>query len=91
MIKLSGRLICHNLDEARIVQRFLPEHISLTRNESGCIAFDVAVTADPLVWSVEELFTDENTFTAHQERIKTSQWGTETRFILREYEITEIV
>ncbi|CNJ88307.1 putative quinol monooxygenase [Yersinia mollaretii] len=90
MIKLSGRLICKNVDEAALVQRFLPEHVSLTHAESGCIAFQVAVTPDPLVWTVEELFTDKSTFAAHQARTKNSTWGNETRSILREYEIVEI-
>ncbi|CNE21234.1 putative quinol monooxygenase [Yersinia mollaretii] len=90
MIKLSGRLICKNLDESALVQRILPEHVRLTLEESGCISFQVAATSDPLVWTVEELFTDQDTFAAHQARTKSSAWGTETRSILREYEIVEI-
>ncbi|MDR3434409.1 MAG: antibiotic biosynthesis monooxygenase [Rouxiella aceris] len=89
MVKLSGQLICKSLEESEKVRQLLPEHKKLTREESGCISFDVTATADPLVWLVEELFVDQKTFAAHQLRTKNSLWGTETRSILREYKIFE--
>ena len=89
MVKLSGQLICKSLEEAEKVRHLLPEHKRLTREESGCISFDVTATAEPLVWKVEELFVDQKTFAAHQARTKNSLWGTETRSIQREYTISE--
>lgn len=89
MIKLTGRLLCKNVEESELVRRFLPEHIRLTKEETGCLAFNVTETADPLVWQVEELFSDPQTFALHQARTKASEWGRETRAIVREYQITE--
>ncbi|MFJ5159765.1 putative quinol monooxygenase [Pantoea sp. NPDC088449] len=90
MIKLTGRLVCKQIEEADLVRQFLPEHKRLTRAEAGCISVEVTETADPLIWQVEELFTNKNTFTIHQERTKASAWGKETRAIAREYKIYEI-
>lgn len=91
MIKLSGKLICKNREESESIRRFLPEHIRLTKNEPGCVAFEVEETADPLVWTVDELFVDQESFVSHQERTKKSRWGVETRSIQRQYEIKEVV
>ena len=91
VIKLTGRLICKNREETALVRRYLPEHIRLTKEEAGCLAFEVKETDDPLIWSVEELFTSQETFDAHQARTKGSVWGKETRAIAREYAITEVV
>lgn len=90
MIKLSGKLVCKNLEESELVRRFLPEHILLTKNEPGCVSFEVKASADPMVWTVEELFVDQNSFDTHQERTKNSRWGVETGAILRQYEIQEV-
>ena len=90
MIQLSGKLICKNLEESESVRRFLPEHIQLTKNEPGCVRFDVQETSDPLIWTVEELFVDQKSFDAHQERTKQSQWAAETAAIVRQYEIQEV-
>lgn len=90
MIRLSGKLICKSLEESELIRRFLPEHIRLTKNEPGCVAFEVKETADPLVWTVEELFVDQKNFEAHQGRTKKSRWGIETGSIQRQYEIQEV-
>jgi len=90
VIQLSGKLICKNLDESEAVRRFLPEHIRLTKNEPGCVSFAVQATTDPLIWTVEELFLDQKSFDAHQERTKQSQWAVETAAIVREYEMQEV-
>jgi len=90
MIKLTGRLMCKNPEETALVRRYLPEHIRLTKEESGCLCFEVKETADPLIWSVEELFTSQQTFDKHQSRTKASAWGRETAAIAREYAIAEI-
>jgi quinol monooxygenase YgiN len=90
VIRLSGKLICKSLEESELIRRFLPEHIRLTKNEPGCVAFEVKETADPLVWTVEELFVDQKSFEAHQGRTKKSSWGVETGAIKRQYEIQEV-
>jgi quinol monooxygenase YgiN len=66
----------------------LPEHIRLTRMEPGCLSFEVAQIDDSMIWRVEELFSDEPAFEAHQDRAKGSTWGTATKAIRREYQIS---
>lgn len=90
MIKLTGRLVCKSTEEAELVRQYLPDHKELTRKEAGCASFDVTETADPLIWKVEELFTNQATFDEHQKRTRASVWGRETSAIAREYEISEV-
>lgn len=87
-VRLSGRLLCRNTAEAELVTAYLPGHIELTRKEQGCIFFEVAPTQDPLIWSVEERFTDPAAFRAHQERGASSVWGRMTSAITRDYTIS---
>lgn len=89
-IRLSGNLVCATEEEAKRVREHLPEHTLLTRAEPGCIAFDVAPTDDPLTWSVNEQFEDRDAFDAHQERVKSSEWGRATIGIERRYSIDEL-
>ena len=90
MIQLTGKLICKTLDESEAVRRFLPEHIRLTKNEPGCVSFNVLETSDPLIWTVDKLFVDQKSFDAHQVRTKQSRWAAETAAIVRQYEIQEV-
>jgi len=85
MIRLSGQLLCGSAEEAAIVARHLPDHIRLTRAEPGCLSFDVVQTADPLVWQVDETFTDQAAFAVHQARTGTSDWARTTADIPRRY------
>ncbi|NIZ13108.1 putative quinol monooxygenase [Phaeobacter sp. HF9A] len=86
-VRLSGRVICATPADAALIQAHLAEHIRLTRAEPGCVSFEVAQTADPLVWSVEECFTDAAAFEAHQLRTRASDWWVATQHIPRDYEI----
>lgn len=90
MIKLTGKLVCKNAEEAAMVRQYLPEHKRLTQEETGCICFNVTETTDPLIWEVQELFTDKDTFDSHQQRTRASVWGQATAAITREYKISEI-
>lgn len=85
MVILTGQLICANQAELILVEELLPEHISLTRNEEGCVFFDVVQTANPLVWEVSESFVDPVAFAAHQKRASESQWGQATIGIERRF------
>jgi quinol monooxygenase YgiN len=89
MIHLSGRLICQTHAQARRVAMALPDHIRLTRAETGCVSFDVTPTQDPLIWDVCEIFTDRAAFDAHQARSAASDWAAQTAGIRRAYTITE--
>lgn len=88
MITLSGRLICANADDLALIRAHLPDHIRLSRAEVGCLSFEVHETADPLVWSVDETFTDQAAFDAHQARTRASAWFAATAHIKRDYTIT---
>ena len=86
-IHLTGELVCKTDEDALIVRRHLPEHIERTRAEPGCVAFRVTPTEDPLIWSVEESFTDQRVFELHQARVADSEWGRVTAGIERHYSI----
>ena len=88
MITLSGRLICANAIEAELVSSLLPEHTRLTRDEPGCLSFHAHRTADPLVWQVDEAFTDRAAFDAHQARTRASAWHKATAHLKRDYRTT---
>lgn len=84
-VTLRGRLICRSEAEAEIVRRFLPDHITQSRAEPGCLEFRVFQKDDPLVWLVEEHFRDQAAFKAHQTRTAASDWGRATAHLSRDY------
>lgn len=86
-VRLQGRLICRDPQEAALVTAHLPQHIELTRAEPGCISFAVDATDDPRVWNVDEEFEDAASFRAHQARVRDSVWGRATERIERAYTI----
>ena len=86
-VRLSGQLVCKNDLEAQLVLEQLPEHVTLTLAEPGCLSFEVTRTADPLIWQVEERFEDQVAFAAHQARVAGSEWGRMTAGIERRYSI----
>ncbi len=89
MIRLTGRLIAKTVEDSAIIRRYLPEHQRLSRAEDGCLLFEVVESDDPLVWRVEELYTDQPSFDGHQVRTRQSEWWEKTSAILREYSIHE--
>lgn len=86
-VTLTGTLRCATPEEAERVVAALPEHIALTREEPGCISFEVTRTDDPLIWAVAEEFTDPAAFEAHQARAGASPWAQQTRGIARDYTV----
>jgi quinol monooxygenase YgiN len=90
MIRLTGQLICANAQDLAIVAAHLPEHIRLTRAEAGCLRFDVVQTVDPLIWQVDETFTDQAAFDAHQTRTKSSLWYGVSAGIARQFKIERV-
>jgi quinol monooxygenase YgiN len=89
-VRLSGQLVCQTRNEAAVVLQHLPLHVELTRAEPGCESFEVRQTDDPLVWQVDERFTDTAAFEAHQARVAASEWGRVTAGIERRYTIQGI-
>lgn len=86
-VRLTGRLVCDTLEHVRVVEENLPLHTQLTRAEPGCVSFEVTRTHDELVWQVDELFQDAESFAEHQRRVADSEWGRATAGIERRYEI----
>ncbi|WP_261781637.1 VOC family protein [Rhodococcus sp. BP-332] len=84
-VHLSGQLVCRDDAELAVVSECLPRHVELTRAELGCVSFDVHQSGDPLVWLVDEYFTDDDAFARHQERVSSSEWGRRTAGIERRY------
>ncbi len=88
MICVTGTLTCTTEAEAEIVCRHLPAHIALSRAEPGCLTFDVNPTQDPLVWQLDESFTDRAAFEAHQDRTRSSDWFAATAGLARDFKVT---
>ena len=75
-------------DRAAAVAEALPDHITLTRAEPGCLAFDVTPSpSDPTRFLVSEIFADRAAFEAHQARAKASAWAEVTSGLKRHYTI----
>ncbi|MVA82063.1 antibiotic biosynthesis monooxygenase [Agrobacterium vitis] len=75
-------------DRLEAVEAALPIHIALTRAEPGCLSFNVE--ACPTIsgrFLVSEVFVDQASFDAHQQRTKTSNWFTVTQGIARDYTV----
>ncbi|MCH6472479.1 putative quinol monooxygenase [Sinomonas terrae] len=90
-IHITGQLVCSTEEEARVVRLHLPDHVRLTRAEVGCTSFEVIPTDDPLVWSVEERFEDQDVFDSHQQRVVSSEWGRATAGVERRYSIEGLI
>jgi quinol monooxygenase YgiN len=88
MITVTGTLTCANAEEADLVRTYLPEHIRLSREEPGCLSFNVYPTDDPLVWRLDESFTDRAAFEAHQTRTRASAWYKATAHLKRDFRTT---
>lgn len=76
-------------DRLEQIRAGLVEHIRLTRNEPGCLSFDV--TEDPAIpgrFNVAEAFTDSDAFRAHQTRAQASDWARISAGIPRDYSVT---
>lgn len=69
------------------VSEALKEHIRLTREEAGCIFFDVDACANVEGrFLVSEAFVDEAAFNHHQARAGASPWAIASADVPRKYE-----
>ncbi len=89
MIHVTGQLICATAEDAALVAALLPSHIRLSRAEAGCLTFNVTRSADPLIWHLDETFTDRAAFKAHQARTRTSAWFAATAHIARDFQLSD--
>ena len=89
-IILEGYILVPD-DELKLVQNELPNHILLTRQEQGCIVFDVNQSSENInEFSVYEEFTSQAAFDSHQARVKSSRWGRLTSNVERHYQIRTV-
>lgn len=89
-IVLRGHIVVplHDLEP---VLRDLPTHVELTRNEPGCLIFEVTQDVEAAtIFHVYEEFIDRQAFEAHQHRVQNSRWGRVTANVERHYTIHEI-
>jgi len=85
---LSGYVDVPNGDLAT-VEAQLPTHIALSRAEDGCVSFNVRIDPqNPNRYLVDEEFTTQSAFDAHQARVKASEWGQATAHLHRKYTIS---
>jgi putative acetyltransferase len=91
MIALSGRLICADGAQMVLALSLMSDHVALSREEPGCLRFDLWQDQDPSVWNLSELFRDADAFAVHQQRTRTSVWGQESGAIERDFTKTEVL
>jgi len=85
---LKGFIVVSDKD-LDIVEQTLPSHIALTLEEEGCLCFQVTrCTSNANRFDVYEEFVDMEAFNAHQERVRSSHWGTVTKDVERYYTIS---
>lgn len=84
-VRLIGTIIIPQNQQTQLVP-LLHEHIALTRQEPGCLHFDVTQDdSSPEVFHVAELFTDEAAFSAHQANGAARAWGPASAALARDF------
>jgi putative acetyltransferase len=84
-VRLTGTIIMPHDQQARLLP-LLQNHIALTRQEPGCLHFDV--TQDdkaPETFHVSELFSDEGAFAQHQQNGAARPWGSASANLIRDF------
>ncbi|HAB09528.1 MAG TPA: antibiotic biosynthesis monooxygenase [Alcanivorax sp.] len=86
---LTGRIIVPDGDFDGVVDA-LSTHIDLSRQEKGCLKFEVTQSAEHNnTFIVYEIFADKAAFQRHQERVRDSVWGRISANAERHYEMGE--
>lgn len=86
-VRLTGYI---DVPENRLAatREALPTHVELTRNEPGCLSFNVKESRERVGrFEVSETFVDQAAFDAHQARTQVSEWAIVTKDIPRNYVI----
>ena len=86
---LKGYIVVAEEDLAA-VEAALPEHTELTRQESGCLKFEVTQDSENKnIFNVHEEFVDSDAFQAHKERMKNTKWVAAAANAERHFDISE--
>ena len=87
---LKGYVIVPDAD-LEAVKKELVNHIRLTRQEKGCLVFNVSQDSQNLnKFDVYEEFVDQDSFALHQDRTRDSEWGAIAAHVVRHYEEPKI-
>lgn len=72
---LEGYVLVAESDLAA-VKKELANHIQLTRQEEGCLVFEVSQDTENMKrFNVYEEFTSQEAFDLHQHRLSSTEWG----------------
>lgn len=86
---LKGHVIVPE-NELDAVKAELVTHKRLTKEEPGCLIFNVTESPDnPLRFDVYEEFVDKAAFETHQKRVIASRWGKVAVNVERHYKVFE--
>ena len=84
---LQGHIIVPDADLIA-VQRELAEHIKLTKEEEGCLVFEVSQDdRNKNKFTVYEEFSSKGAFSVHQDRVAQSKWGMVSADVERHYTV----
>lgn len=84
---LKGYLIVPDADLPAVLAE-LPHHIDATRQEEGCLIFEVSRDDDDANrFNVYEEFVDSAAFAVHQSRVSRSPWGEISKNAERHYQV----
>ena len=87
---LKGHIIVPSNDLVA-VKNELTIHKALTKQEYGCLVFEVSQDAENVNrFDVYEEFANRESFSNHQDRVGKSRWGEVTVNVERHYEITYV-
>jgi len=87
---LKGYVIVPS-EDLDAVQKALPAHIETTREEAGCLMFDVVQDQENKNrFNVHEAFVDKASFYAHQDRARNSNWGVVSANIEKHYHVNQV-
>jgi autoinducer 2-degrading protein len=87
---LKGHIIVPSTDLVA-VNNELATHMELTKQENGCLVFEVSQDSENLNrFNVYEEFTNRESFSSHQDRVGNSKWGVVTVNVEMHYEITDV-
>lgn len=83
---LKGHIIIPKINRQVILDE-LKKHIDLTRQESGCLIFQITQdNSDADKFWVYEEFVNKEAFDFHQARVRSSAWGVASADVERHYE-----
>ncbi|GAA3877240.1 putative quinol monooxygenase [Celeribacter arenosi] len=89
-VSLTGQFKCPPA-EVPFIRKALERHIVLTRQEPGCLHFDVSEDAETVgLFHVTELFVDGAAFEHHGTRTRESQWWKASGHLPRAFTVKQL-